>query len=459
MGNNKFNFNQKKLDALPYASKGQRDIYYDASTPGLALRITETSKTFFVSGRIKNGESTRYTLGKYPQINLEKARVQVSIIQNKLNQGINPNDEKNEVILEKKALKTNDTETLEWLFDKYVLEHLGEGGKVKVKTTTLDDIKISLKAFSQRRLTTLKINKAGVWEIDKVVEIEDWLSRPYREISNIEILDRFKTFSISLRENHGNVIKPIERTHQLAFRYLRAIYNFIIQRALIEDANNKKNLLNNPVEIISVYKLWKNPPPRKNKLDTNEFEYYNWWKSLNEYGDNLAKDYIFVSLFQAGRSADVAPLKFENLDFKQKVINYKDTKNGEDYVFPMTEKVYAILKKRQDLTSEYGKYVFEYSDSKFGYIPKGARWHFEKLAEKSGKKITHHDLRRTWTSVAVKVKVNPITMNFCLKHLIQDVNKHYITVDVEVLREALQQVEDYFFTQYSLFENQKLDKE
>ena len=458
---NKFVFNQKKLEALPFANKGERAVYHDSSTAGLVLRVSETTKTFFVAGRVKGGkgESVKYTIGRFPQIKLDHARLQASIIQVKLNQGTNPNIEKKEVTKEKiaEAKAIVDKDTLEDLFKRYVEEHMSKNGTVQVKKTTMDDIKISMKAFGRRRLTTLKLQDKkkptdkDVWVIAAVVELDDWLSRPYREITNLEILERFKIFSISLRENNGNVIQPLIRTHQLAFRYLRAVYNFIVPRALLEDKDNKRNLVSNPVDIIAVYKLWKSPNVRSNKLDTDSFEFFKWWKALTEYGDNLAKDYILVSLLQCGRSADVAPLEFANLDFQKKVINYKNTKNGEDYIFPMTRLVYSILKKRSQLTSANGKYVFEYAESKQGYIPKSGRWHFEKLAELSGKKITHHDLRRTFTSIAIKLKIDPITYNFCLKHLIQGVDKHYITVDVEVLREALQLFEDYLLETYKKF--------
>ncbi|QFY42778.1 DUF4102 domain-containing protein [Candidatus Methylospira mobilis] len=71
----KFSFTKPRLDALPFATAGERIIYQDThkNASGLLLRVTVTAKTFFIR-RFVNGQTERVTLGKFPSMTIEQAR-------------------------------------------------------------------------------------------------------------------------------------------------------------------------------------------------------------------------------------------------------------------------------------------------------------------------------------------------------------------------------------------------
>ena len=71
----KFSFAKPRLEALPFATAGERTIYHDThkNASGLLLRVTVTAKTFFIR-RFINGQTERVTLGKFPSMTIEQAR-------------------------------------------------------------------------------------------------------------------------------------------------------------------------------------------------------------------------------------------------------------------------------------------------------------------------------------------------------------------------------------------------
>jgi hypothetical protein len=71
-------FTKVLIDKLPFTKGGQVD-YFDMATPGLGLRVGQSSKTFFAKSDIrdtskKSGYKTvKKTLGRYGEIRLEKS--------------------------------------------------------------------------------------------------------------------------------------------------------------------------------------------------------------------------------------------------------------------------------------------------------------------------------------------------------------------------------------------------
>lgn len=464
--NNKFPFTKTSIESLPFEVKGKRTTYYDSNPTDLTLIVGERSKIFYLQSRVKgSGEFVKVNLGAFGKISLSEAKEEVAKIRPKLNAGINPNKEKKQQKKQFEGLKEqNHQQTLQWLFDEYVNKHI-----IKVKggsPSSITDIKDCMIYFNQRTITTLKEveitkgkKKEKIWTIDKEVELPNWLDRPYRSITKKEILERFELFGISLSKHAGSQIKPVTRTYQKAFKYLSAAFNWIIprNRQLINDNELQDDFLENPVDIITVYKLWSKSKPRERYLDFYQPESYSWWKALNEYEfqGSLARDYIFISLFQGGRSIEVAPLKWDDIDLRNKEITYRDTKNKNDYVIPMTNFVYEILKRRFDERNKESDYVFDYEGSEKGYIVKSGRWHFEQLEKFSGVKISHHDFRRTLTNLALSEDVNiqKITLDYILKHSVQGVDKHYFIKNKKQILTALQKIEDKVFSLMDHFAN------
>ena len=435
-------FNKTNLDNIPFAPQGKQITYYDTNKTNLALRVGASSKTFIVYTRPKGSTSpVRISLGKYGLVTIKQAADLAAKELAKIADGRNPVEEKQQAKIEQQQVKESAKQTFQWLMNTYKNEHIiaYKGGA----ESTLKNIATALDYFDSKTVMTLKKNDDGSWSNDLEVQLSSWLERPFRSITRQEVLDRFEVFEKARPARNQKVLAPIVRTHQMSFKFASSAFNYII-------ASNEldvKEDLRNPFDILSVRKKWKKTAKRTRFVDFNKAEFGQWWKAVEEYDfeNFLVSDYILCSLLHTGRSIDVAPLKWKDVDMELKKIHYLDTKNGEDFTLPMTKRIFAIMERRKKLNKDT-VHVFDYADSKKGHVPQDCQHHFKNIGAKSGKLISHHDLRRTWATAARKLKIDERMIDYCLKHTINDVNAHYFVRNEPEILEALQMVEDFFLS-------------
>ncbi|ACT51331.1 integrase family protein [Methylovorus glucosotrophus] len=477
--NNRISFTKTSIDALPFEPKGKQKIYYDSNPTDLSLIVSQHTKTFYLQARVKNGKKTKVSLGKYGAITLNQAKEEVVKVRAKLNAGIHPNLERKKLTnqaeidrIELEKQQENDRkvaefqiqkniESLDWLLNEYRDEHIikHKGGS----ESSINDINDSKFYFKNHTFTFLKMrektktrDKGFDWDFDRNEELPNWLDRPYREITQREVLARFKLLSVALPKNNAGVLKPMTRSYQKAFKNLGAAYSWILNKtqAFTDEKTSDEmidSFMDNPVEIITRLKLWTASKPRENFIDFFSYDSYLWWKAADEYRYEgmLARDYIFVSLLQGGRSIEVAPLSWDDINLDSKTIKYDKTKNKQTYEVPMTKLVFEILERRFKEKKPEDKYVFAFSGSKYGYIVKSARWYFEEIAKISGVKISHHDFRRTITNIALQdgMGIEKITIDHILKHKLQGTDINYFVKNKRIILNALQKIEDTILNQ------------
>ena len=69
-----FKFTKTEVGKIEAPPKGQRHTYRDTHTPHLCLRVTPTAKSFYWEKTVR-GSQKRVTIGRFPEINVEQARV------------------------------------------------------------------------------------------------------------------------------------------------------------------------------------------------------------------------------------------------------------------------------------------------------------------------------------------------------------------------------------------------
>ncbi|WCM23136.1 integrase family protein [Paraburkholderia bryophila] len=435
---------KSEIDKLPFAEHGKQTTIHDTTLPGFALRIGATSKTFIVYKRVARGAPKRVTLGKYGHLTVDQARAMAQKALAELSGGIDVIAAQKAAQAKAKKAKQSDAETLRWLLDEYKKEQIIglKGGK----EGTLHSLTDTSNFFNERKLTLLRqVN--GEWVVDKPIVLSDWLDRPFRSITADEVLERFDLFARGKPQKLiGGELKPISRTHQIAFKFLSTAYNFIIPRL-----RHQGEVFSNPADILTIYKRWKPSEKRKRFLDFETAELAKWWNALEDYRteNTVASDYILFSLLQAARSIEVNDLRWSQVDLEKRRVNYDETKNGNDYAFPLSTLAAEILERRKK--AAINEFVFGYEASKTGRMPKDSKNHYQQLVKRGAKLISSHDLRRTWASTAHMLDINERTINYLLKHTISDVNEHYFVRNEAKLKGALQQVEDYLLQQVAKF--------
>ena len=437
-------FNKTNIDAIPFSTDGKQITYYDTNKSNLALRVGASSKTFIVYTRPKgSSKPVRITLGKYGDITIKHASDLATKELAKIADGFNPIEEKKqkkqEQEKEKELAKANDEQTFEWMIETYKKEHIID--YKKGSPSTLHNLATTIDYFDDKTVMTLKQKDDGTWENYKEVPLSSWLDRPFRSITRDDVLYRFSVLEKARPARNQKVLAPISRTHQMSFKFASSAFNYIIASRELD----VKEDLRNPFDVMKIQKKWTKTGKRTRFVDFERAEFPKWWKAVANYDyyQRIVSDYLLCSLLQSGRSIDLAPLQWKNVDMELKRIHYIDTKNGESYTYPMTTLVYEIFQRRLRLNKDT-VHVFDYPASKTGHIPQDCQHHFKVIAQISGKTVSHHDLRRTWATAARKLKLDERNIDYCLKHKRTDVNEHYFVRNESEILETLQTVEDFF---------------
>ena len=169
----------------------------------------------------------------------------------------------------------------------------------------------------------------------------------------------------------------------------------------------------------------------------------NFYAAVCDLPNPTARDFILLVLFTGMRKTECASLMWDDIDIKAKLIRIPGlrTKSGNKLDLPMSDFVHDLLVKRRALGLG-GQFVFP-SHSKSGRIVDTA-FSLGLVAEKTGVRISNHDLRRTFLTVAESCDVSPLALKALVNHSIgaTDVTSGYIIMTVERLRGPAQRVAD-----------------
>lgn len=290
----KFNFTKDKLDNLP--TPKDRETYYDAKTPSLQIRVTKTgTKSFSFYKRIKGGEPIRVTLGKYPLLSIEKARLEAA----KLNLSVESRGNPAEV---RRAHKTE--LSFNQLFNQYLHQH----SKIK-KRTWKEDIQ-KYKKYLEKPLGKLKISS---------------ISR--KEISDI----------------HNKI--TFSGTPSTANRVL-ALISSIFGRAI------EWNLVQlNPATGIKRNRETK----RERFIQSNELPLF--FRALAVEENDTVRDIFLLALLTGARRENVMSMKWKDISFDRSEWFIERTKNEEPQTVTLSPEAIEVLVKRKPQRTQ--TFVFE----------------------------------------------------------------------------------------------------
>jgi len=89
----RFVFTKTKVESLSFPASG-REVYHDAKTTGLILRVTSAGQRSFYFYRKVRGRPVRYLLGVFPTMSVEAARKAFQGVAGKVAQGHDPQAER-----------------------------------------------------------------------------------------------------------------------------------------------------------------------------------------------------------------------------------------------------------------------------------------------------------------------------------------------------------------------------
>ena len=383
------NFTKAEISKLPIPEKG---LFYckDIKEKGLSIYITPNKViTFFVRKRI-NGKDERLLIGTFPEISIENARKQARVIKGQIAQGINPNEEKNNLQQEITLL-----ELLEQYIERYSKKHKA--------TWQYDDKEV-------RRLTA------------------SLAKRKISTIANEEIR--------KLHEDIGQNSGIYQANRLLAM--VRAMYNKAIEWGY-------KGI--NPTNNIKKFK----EKARDRFIQPDELP--RFFKALDEEESLTSRDYIYISLYTGARKSNVLAMRWEEISFTTKEWKIPKTKNGDSLTIHLPELAIEVLKKRKleneklDLQNFQKQWIFPSLTSKSGHLEEPKKAWKRVLERAEIKDLRLHDIRRTLGSYQAISGASLQIIGKSLGHKSSTATEIYARMNLDPVRQsvdkALSLINDY----------------
>lgn len=386
------NFTKTYIENLPIPETG-RATYRDTKLPGLQLRVSHNgTKTFCLRSNV-NRKTVRVTLGRFPKLTVEQARKQAKIQLSVIVTGKNPN--------QVKKADTAKVTTLRQCFEDY------KNSRSSLKETTAKSYANTLNQY-----------------------LSDWLDKPLLAISRDMIEKRHKVIGEKSPSRANTVM-----------RILRAIFEYA--HGKYEDDNGAPIILHNPVKRLSHVKAWNKETRRNTYINARDLP--TWYQTvastpewLDSNSSELIRDYLLLILFTGLRRREAAQLRWDWINFDEKVLTIPETKNGYPHTLPLTDFLLELLRERRTNDSEY---VFP-GNGKSGHFEEPKK-PIAKIREKSGVNFTLHDLRRTFITIAESLNIRDYTLKRLLNHRSGgDVTDGYIMTDVERLRQPMTDISE-----------------
>jgi integrase len=264
------------------------------------------------------------------------------------------------------------------------------------------------------------------------------LTRVMSEISADEVECQFRAITSNVEarqaagEIRGGVAVTGRATVNNAIRLFGSLWAF--------QAERDSTLGNNPVRGRRFRTQWHDIGRRERLIPTERLpEFYAAARHLRS---DIQRDIVLIGLFTGMRENEVSGLRWSEVDFVNKMLHLPAgrMKGKKAFNLPMSDPVNKILVARRNLGCE-GEHVF------FGYGKSGHSEAFpfamRQISQVIGLKLSPHDLRRTYASIAATCEIPPIALKMLIAHSTgTDVTSGYTILSQVQLREAAQKVAD-----------------
>ena len=419
--------NKRNVDALPF-SNGKTVYHLDRNLEGFGIRVGKSTKSFYVEKRV-NGKPKRITLGRFPVMSCEQARAEALKELALMAKGIDPSLEK------RKQEEQNNHNLARSLAESITLEKALE-----------DYLHTNNDLAEQTRKDYRKYLR---------LYLADWKDK--------RILDITETMVV---EQHQRVTRTAKASGNSAFKSLRAVFNFAMDHYRLDAPNSAAGqqesiplFTHNPVLILTKTKAWKKSKRRKTVIPRKKLG--AWLRAVLNLkartpleNKRTSCDYLLTLLLTGMREKECARLEWKdvNLDSGSLTLVEAHTKARRQHDIPFSDFLWSLMKDR--FIARSSTYVFPSARSKEKPIT-WSRGVISEIVDEVGVPFCHHDLRRTFTSIAESIGIPNFTIKRLLNHALDaDVTGGYISpfFDDDGLRQPIQRITDFILGEAGLKE-------
>ncbi|WP_035271447.1 tyrosine-type recombinase/integrase [Desulfonatronum thiodismutans] len=398
-------FTKSKIDSLPIPEKGDA-VFWDSEAKGFGLRVWSSGKKVFIYKTRIKGRQVKMNIGTYGAMTLDAARKALTKLAGEIAIGRDP-------VADRHEEKVTGV-TLGQAVERYLEDR-------DLKPRTVRDVLDCMKRFSE-------------WEGKPISAItRDIVARKHKELGKI---------------SHARA--------NLAMRYLKAILNHASEAFAYPDG--RPLLPDNPVKILSVGKAWFHVGRKRTYLRHHELKPWiaailslgeaperepgtgNQHRKLKA-GDDLAD--LFMTLLLTGlRRNEALGLKWADVDLKWQALTIPDPKNRQPHTLPLGKHLFSILARRKKMSD---------TDLVFEGLDNCIRYGLARVEKETGIRVTPHDLRRTFSTIAESLDIPAYALKALLNHKTSgDVTAGYIQMTPDRLRAPMQKIEDFILAEAGL---------
>lgn len=346
-------------------------LYFDPQLRGFGLRVTPAGKaTFIVQGRVDgSGKEARLTIGPYGVFTVDQARDVAREHLRTMRMGIDPRD----VRRQEEAMKVTLSEVCTAFVER--------PGKLK------DGTSAEVKRYVEKAFAA-------------------WKDKPIASITREMVRERHR----GILEGALNGKRAAPAAANSAMVILRTLINFAADE--YRRADGTPLIADNPVGALKHH--WAKTGDRTQRyIDKRKIG--EVWNALHDARANPKNrdalagiDLTLFLLLTGARRMEGAALTWDRVNIDDEDPSncwwhLPNPKNGKAIWLPLSSQAVAVLKLRPRLklpNGEENPFVFP-SRSKLGHIT-DTRAPMELISKIAGKTLSAHDLRRTFTNIAMR---------------------------------------------------------
>ena len=345
----KLNFTKDSLDLLMEPPSGWR-YFYDTRVPGLALGVSSSGARTFILYRKIHGRPERIKIGAYMDkfgrhsgFTIDQARNRAHQLGGEIAGGLNPADDKR---------RLRDEMTFRELWEIYYRDH-SEPNK---KTAREDRFKF------ERYLC-----KNGT----------DSINLASKKISRIERSDIVALFN------------RISREHKATANRVLALVSSVFGKAIEWGLWEREN---------PCRRIKKHPERARDRFLYGD-ELRRIFRALEVTPNDVARDYVLLSLFTGARRGNVTAMRWEEVNWERAEWRIPTTKNGTPQSVPLIPEAIDVLRRRRAEVKD-APFVFpstatcgHYTDPKRGFQRVLSRAHALALVDELAKVAGWNELQ------------------------------------------------------------------
>jgi integrase len=185
---------------------------------------------------------------------------------------------------------------------------------------------------------------------------------------------------------------------------------------------------------------WHELKPRKRRVSAEDLP--RFYAAIQALPNRLYFDLLSLAIFTGWREGELTGLRWDEVDLKERMIHIPDArmKNHRDFDLPMSKQVADLLISRRALGRD-GDFVFP-GNGRTGHTT-AMTVALGKVAEACGVRVSPHDLRRSFASVASTCRIHRHVEKMLVAHATDDeVHDAYVVLGDKEVRADVQIVAD-----------------